>query len=622
MKLLLINTELYADFWGGYNPSKTIREVFVSEQYSVCPPLGILYIASYIRKHRKDIDIKVIDLRMELVKYHLDGQNGNKTVNDFMNDLVGSNVREFQPDLIGQSILFDASADTYADVSKIIRKQEKNIKIISGGFYPTNRYNFCLENDLTDYIGIGEGERPLFNFIENELDPTIKVKGILTKKQFEDNDYAAGFQPYKRELYYPPQAIEYDLIDDLDEIPWPAYDLVEEDMDYYLTHQIGRHNMGIEPDRAGILMTSRGCPRRCTFCATQSIHGYEFRKRSASDVLGEMFFLQEKYNLDSISFHDDTFTLDRNRAIEIFKKIVDEKPDLDLSFPVGVDVRTLNEEMIALFEKGRVTELHIAVESGNEYVQHSIIKKGLNLDNLKKNVRLLQKYNINTSAFFIIGFPDETVEMINNSKEFAKELGVDWIAVNTPVPIYGSEFYEEVVNKKLISEDYYAGKVYTQSYFETPNFTAEELNKLAYDFNIEVNFLYNINIRQGNYEKILPRYRDICTRFPTHIISWVCLYYIYGKQGDLENQQKAFKQIEEQYNHSETLDGVVESWSLGNGKLMFDRYCKHVYNLCPELEGVIGNQEEGNRGIATDFIQDDKMVVEEFTPAQTCNKKV
>jgi len=622
MKLLFINTELYADFWGGYNPKKTIREVFLSEQYSVCPPLGILSIASYIRKYKKDVDIKVIDLRMELVKYHLDGQNEDTTVDHFLNDVVGSNMRQFQPDLIGQSILFDASADTYVDVSTIIRQQDKNTKIISGGFYPTNRYDFCLENDLTDYIGIGEGERPLLTFLENELDPTIKVKGILTNKQFSDKDYEANFQPYKGKLYYPSQAIEYDLIDDLDEIPWPAYDLVEEDMDYYLTHQIGRHNMGIEPDRAGILMTSRGCPRSCTFCATQSIHGYKFRKRSATDVLNEMKFLKDKYNLDSISFHDDTFTLDRGRAIEIFKKIVDEKPDLNLSFPVGVDVRTLNEEMIALFEKGRVTELHIAVESGNEHVQHKIIKKGLDLKHLKKNVELLQKYNINTSAFFIIGFPEETVEMINDSKEFAKELGVDWIAVNTPVPIYGSEFYEQAVNAKLISENYYAGKVYTQSYFETPNFTADELNKLAYDFNIEVNFLYNANIRNGNYKKILPRYRDICMRFPTHIISWVCLYFIYGKQGDLENQQKAFEQIKTLYNNSETLDGVVESWSLGNGRLMFDRYIKHIYNLCPELEGVIGDPNRVDTGIATDFIQDDEMVVEEFAPAQHSYERV
>ena len=130
MKLMFINTELYSDFWGGYNPEKTIREVFLSEQYSVCPPLGILSIASYIRKHRNDVDLKVVDLRMELVKYHLDGNNENRTVNDFLNDVVGSTVREFEPDLIGQSILFDASADTYVDVSKIIRKQNKDLKII------------------------------------------------------------------------------------------------------------------------------------------------------------------------------------------------------------------------------------------------------------------------------------------------------------------------------------------------------------------------------------------------------------------------------------------------------------------------------------------------------------
>ena len=72
MKLLFINTELYSDFWGGYNPNKTIREVFLSEQYSVCPPLGILSIAAYIRKHRKDVDLKVIDLRMELVMQNQD----------------------------------------------------------------------------------------------------------------------------------------------------------------------------------------------------------------------------------------------------------------------------------------------------------------------------------------------------------------------------------------------------------------------------------------------------------------------------------------------------------------------------------------------------------------------
>jgi hypothetical protein len=111
-------------------------------------------------------------------------------------------------------------------------------------------------------------------------------------------------------------------------------------------------------------------------------------------------------------------------------------------------------------------------------------------------------------------------------------------------------------------------------------------------------------------------------RFPTHVISWTCLYFIYGKQGDLDNQRQAFEKIKELYDNSDTLDGVVESWSLGNGRLMFDRYCKHIYNLCPELEGVIGDPQRDDFGVAADFIQNDQMVVEEFAPAQTSYQRV
>lgn len=581
MNILLVNTELYSDFWGGYNKDKLIKEVFLNKEFTVCPPIGLLYVAAYLKKHLKDISLRVIDLRLELVKYYLNGKSQNDTIYNFLQNVIKKNLYEFKPDVIGQSILFDVSSKLAEDVSAIIRNEDLGIKIVMGGFYPNIRFHYILKNNIADFVCIGEGELPLYNLAKSNFNPDIKIKGMVSKKQFLEGDFIA----------------EPDLIMDLDQIPWPAYSLLaEEDMEYYITNQLFRANLSGHAERTGVLFSSRGCPRLCTFCAAHSVHGRKFRKRSADDVIAEMKYMTDKYGLDSIAFHDDTFTYDKKRTIDIFQQLLKEGLNVNIQFPNGVDVRTLDEEMILLFKKVKVNNLHIAVESGNQYMQDQVIKKRLNLKKVKETVDLLIKNNINTSCFFIIGFPGETKEMIDDSKEYAKNLGITWIAVNTPTPVYGSELHKVCLNQGLIREDYFKNKLYCDAYFSTSNFTAQEILEMAYDFNIEVNFLYNRQLRHGDLDRVFSRYLDISTRYPTHIINWICLYYCYKRMGNTVKKEETLGKIIQLYKECRFEVGRMEAWVTGNVKSMFDRYKKSIFDLCPEFKNIkdLNESEETN----------------------------
>jgi|TARA_B100000315_G_scaffold255216_1_gene298050 radical SAM superfamily enzyme YgiQ (UPF0313 family) len=572
MKILFINTELYNDFWGGYNRDKQLKDVFMNKEFGVCPPMGLLYILSYLRKYyEKDLSLELIDLRLEMVKYYLNGGKDETTVDEFLHEIIETNIKRFKPDLIALSVLFDASAELAEDVCKITKGICGNAKIIMGGFYCSNRYGYLLKNDLCDFVCIGEGERPLLWLVQNELDPDMSITGIVSKEQFLKNTHT----------------LEKDFLDELDEIPWPAYDIFDDrDMELYLVNQLASPNISGQRERTGVFMTSRGCPRRCTFCGTTTIHGHKFRKRTANDVISEIEHMVSRYKLDTIAILDDTFTLDKKRTVEILELIIKGDYGVGLQFPTGVDIRTLDEKVISLFKKAKVEDLHIAVESGNQHVNSFILKKGLNLEKVKKTVALLEENGINTSAFFMIGFPEETMEMINESKEFAKDLGVIWISVNTPTPVFGSELYRDCLERGLIKEDYYKDKLFTEAYFSTDNFTAQELPKIAYDFNIEVNFLYNKNIRTGKFDKILPRYLDISIRYPTHIVTWVCLYYCYKQMGDDQKRDEILRKIVELYKEPGDDSVNIEAWVTGNANLMFNKYRDDIYDLCPEFKNI------------------------------------
>jgi radical SAM superfamily enzyme YgiQ (UPF0313 family) len=201
-------------------------------------------------------------------------------------------------------------------------------------------------------------------------------------------------------------------IEDLDALPFPAWDLL--DLRAYFSGI--RFQMIYERPEYMLLFTSRGCSWKCTFC--HDIFGKTFRARSPENVLAEITLLREKYGIREMLVVDDTFNLQRDRAKEILRGIIDRKLDVRLNFPCGIRGDIVDGETLALMKRSGVYRLHYAIESGSPRLQKRM-KKFAKLDKLKEIIAETDDREILTQGFFLFGFPTETWEEMEETVDYA-----------------------------------------------------------------------------------------------------------------------------------------------------------------------------------------------------------
>jgi len=241
------------------------------------------------------------------------------------------------------------------------------------------------------------------------------------------------------------------------------------------------------------VITSRGCPAKCIFCSSANFWGNRYRARSAENALDEIELLVKEYRIREIQFCDDNLIFDKERAKEIFQGIIDRRLNIFWNTPNGIALWRLDEELLELMKASGCYELTLAIESGDQEVLSKIIKKPLNLGRVESLTRSIQRLKIRTHSFFIVGFPGETKEQIHRTFSFAKKLRLTsaWFFIANPLP--GSQLYEICKQKDYLKDDFnFETKNYTQSNYETPEFTSRELENIrekeAFIFNMSVLF--------------------------------------------------------------------------------------------------------------------------------------
>jgi anaerobic magnesium-protoporphyrin IX monomethyl ester cyclase len=204
-----------------------------------------------------------------------------------------------------------------------------------------------------------------------------------------------------------------EFIEDLDEIPFPAFHLL--DMEIYFANPRYHTTMNIHK-RAMPMMTSRGCPFHCSFCF--HILGYKYRPRSAKNVLDEIDFLVQKYGLRELHIEDDTFNFDPNRAKAIMRGIIERGYKLAIIFTSGIRGDMVDEELMDLFTKAGVYRISFGIETATPRMQ-KLIHKSLDFKKLENTIDMASHAGISTNGFFIIGFPTETEEEIMTTINYA-----------------------------------------------------------------------------------------------------------------------------------------------------------------------------------------------------------
>jgi len=363
---------------------------------------------------------------------------------------------------------FSASGHFAAKLTKSI---SPNIKVILGGVYATVNPELAVEDEHVDYVVVGEGEyviRDLIHFFMGE--GSLPSSGICYKT--EDNLVVNTGRA--------------ELVKDLDAIPLPSYHLI--DFEAY-SNSAPRKSVDLPPMLPyARIMTSRGCPQKCVFCQVETIAGRKFRPRSSDNVIKEIAWLKETYNIKSLIFDDDNLFTDRKRAKAIFRGMIEQ----DLAMPwksIATAVFRLDEELIELMRSSGCQYICIAIESGSERVLKNIIQKPVNYEHARKMVQVAQKRGIFVSANFIIGFPTETWSEIRETVKFAEDLNADYIKIFNAIPLRNTRLWDLCIKENAFKTGFDWNKIsWNVGQIESDEFTADDLCILrAYEWD-RINF--------------------------------------------------------------------------------------------------------------------------------------
>ncbi len=376
-------------------PSRVARSA-VSYQH----PLGLLYIATCIQAAGHEVRL-------------VDGAF-------WTNAEILGRVRRFEPRFIGLSAnasMWSKAVKTAVDIKAI----NPSIHVTAAGPYPSAVEEQCLADcPALDSIVIGEGEETVPEMID-KLTNGHNLEGVAGTA-FRARDGAI--------VKNDPRP----LIEDLDAIPIPRRELLG-DFDKYESPPGSYKRKPI-----AIVMTSRGCKARCIYCF-QMKGEHRIRFRSVDNVVEEVEELINRYGFREIRFLDETFTADRERAMELMRRFRELR--LDFSFYVSSRVNTVDFELLREMKKAGCWAILFGAESG---VQKNLntLRKGVTLDQTRAAVAAAKKAGLKVYTPFIIGIPDETYDEALKTVEFAIELNPHYANFHTMAPFPGTELYDNI----------------------------------------------------------------------------------------------------------------------------------------------------------------------------------
>lgn len=483
-------------------------------------PLGLLYLSSSIRKFCRLPDVPFLDFNLAAYNWRQQGLDAKDeqaisiSIESFIDESLNT-----PPDMIGVSFLFSTSISFGMRVIAALKLRFPKAKVAVGGNHATNDTLNLLKDPLIDYVVRGEAEIGFAKFL-NSFDGTgfTPVKGV-----------------YDRSLLDDPQLFltVCDLPEELDDLPHPDWRQI--DMHSYQSETSSRkRDFGTSIDsKMASIMTSRGCPFHCTFCASHTVHGRKMRYRSPANVLDEMRQLHEGYGINLFVPEDDLFTVNKQRILTLLGAITDlDIPDMEIQMPNALSVNTLDEDVIDALASAGMRICVLAVESGSDYVQKHIIKKRCDLERAHRVIEYARSIGLYVRLNLIYGFPGETLDQMKETADFARISKADWSANFIAMPLLGSEMYDQFTEMGHVSYENRGWEgTYADRSFDTDEISQEELKDFVYRTNLDVNFKNNQNFLTGDWQKALGAFDDVRKLHPFHVIAHYMAMQCHEKLG-------------------------------------------------------------------------------------------
>ncbi len=393
-------------------------------------PSGILGLATYINQCGFKALVYDVDTNNDgTISY--DNKGRAESQNEYAKKIdddsfyvwkeIRETIQSLDPTFVGIS-LKTPTLHSGLKIAKIAKEIGKTVLI--GGPHVSIVGEKILELDLIDFAFFGEGEFAVVDFLKfyPDLDKLSGIKGLGFKNS--SKNVFNGFS---------------ERIIDLDALPFPDRELLVFKERYQKT--------GLTS-----IMASRGCPFKCTYCASVPIWGRSAIFRSPEHIIEEIKYLHENYKVKEFMFFDDTFTAKKENVLNFCKLLVDSFGEKYFSWTCLTHVNAIDENILYWLRKAGCDQIKLGVESGSDRIL-KLMRKGIDTRKVENAVALVKKYKLLIHTYFMIGLPYEKLEDMRQTISFIKKIKPDSINLCTFTPYPGTELYEYCINKKLLKHD-------------------------------------------------------------------------------------------------------------------------------------------------------------------------
>lgn len=222
---------------------------------------------------------------------------------------------------------------------------------------------------------------------------------------------------------------------------------------------------------------SRGCPNPCSFCAVSSITGRKIRYRPLDSVMDEMDELHSKYGIKEFHIVDDNFTSDRNYVLSFCERVIATLPDIAWTCPNGVRSDSLDDELLDLMKRSGCYSLSVGIEAADQQTLDSI-GKNLDIKQIEKTVRKISSKGISVRAFFIFGFPGQTLAQMEKTIRFAKNLPLEMALFSLFHPFPGTPIYNKLEQEGKVGQIRQSAKTLAEVAYVPKGMTTGQLKRV------------------------------------------------------------------------------------------------------------------------------------------------
>ncbi len=376
------------------------------------PPVGLGYLATAVRKGGHSVDI-------------LDCLKENYNEHSFIRK-----VKDISPHLIGFN-LFSISVPFVEMAVGMIKDEMPDTIVVLGGPHVSSLPNRILNYfKKVDFAIRGEGEIPLrqlTDYLDSGKRDFSGIPGLIYRKNGEI---------LINEPYFAKNIEDYDN---------PAWDLINPP-EYFKYLSVGPYSAPV--------FLSRGCPFSCTFCAAKVTSGQSLRRRSLDHIFQELDLLQNKYGIKRFIIEDEGFGVDKSFIMDFCQRIRKENYKARFAMGLGMRVDIIDRELLENMQSCNFEKiLVLGIESGSERIL-KLMKKKIDLEMVREKVNLMDKMGLEPNGFFILGYPDETRQEMEETVRLALKLPLREASFTAFQPLPGTEATRILIENKELPENF------------------------------------------------------------------------------------------------------------------------------------------------------------------------